>query len=193
MKTFLILLITALSGGPAFSQASVYALSVPGTKGQALELSAYQGQKLIVAICRADGADQQRLAGLDSLQKALDGKIPVILIPLSDLTEDAATSRQRVSIDSVPASLTRSGAVKGRRASGEQQHPLLRWLTHTELNTHFNSEIDTEDQLYVISESGELYADLKGDIDLGSDFMQRVLQRVDPGGDRAQQPEGERP
>lgn len=192
MKTVLILLITALGCGPVFSQSSVYDLSLQGRQGQSLDIAAYKGQKVILAICRADGADQQRLLRLDSLQKAFDGKIPVILVALSDLQEDVADSRRRVALDSVPASLTLSSAVRGRRASGEQQHPLLRWLTHTELNTHFNSEIQDEDQLYVISESGELYADLKGDIDLGSDFMQRVLQRADPRGQKTQPP-GERP
>jgi hypothetical protein len=49
-----------------------------------------------------------------------------------------------------------SGGVK--KDKGERQHPLVRWLTDIKQNQYFDGDVESDLQLYVISESGVLYA-----------------------------------
>jgi glutathione peroxidase-family protein len=41
--------------------------------------------------------------------------------------------------------------------NGENQHPLFKWLTHLNKNTHFDRDVEETGQLFIISKKGTLY------------------------------------
>jgi len=49
----------------------------------------------------------------------------------------------------------------GRKINGTSQHPLLKWVTNKPENGHFEHDVDESGDLFVISETGRLFAVLK--------------------------------
>ena len=73
--------------------------------------------------------------------------------------------------------LVLSGTVQVKKDKGNNQNPVMQWLTDGNKNSHFNADVETDQQIYVISESGVLYAVLEKGV-LPS-VIDQVLKQAD--------------
>ena len=146
-------------------QTSIYSISITGLKGQTINLSDYKGKKIMIAAATPAILQNGYLSFLDSLQ-AVYPSVAVIALPALDFGgTDIATIMDNIKNDSlVHVSLTPPSLVK--KENGNNQNRLMQWLTNDTENTHFNVEVLTDNQLYLVSKEGFLYAVLEKNVPL---------------------------
>jgi glutathione peroxidase-family protein len=153
---FYIVLLIAL---PAMSQTSIYDLTVHTVYGGNLKLEKYRGRKILIAVVSPDQLNKKGgLQFLDSIKNA-NPKLACIIVPADDMdtvTNDSAAMVNVKAKTSVDILVSDSGLVK--KANGGRQHPIVSWLTDVKQNEYFDRDIESDLDLYVISESGVLYA-----------------------------------
>ena len=158
MKYFLFFIL--LYSGQLFAQSSIYDQTVQSEKGKTISLSDYKGKKLLIAVVSTDNLKKKDAINYwDSLQTSNPGVV-VFVIPADDISKDTDTTNnntQQTSSDKV----TVTSIASAKKDKGSSQHPLMQWLTHVVKNSHFDADVETDIQLYVISESGLLYAVLE--------------------------------
>lgn len=154
---------------------SLYRLSVAlKDSGGSVNLVACQGKKVLVAVCDAREPDTQLLSQLNDVQEKYHDRLVVIVIPVNDLSSSAkavdASRWQGISGSYEVATLS-----AGKKSSGSAQHPLLWWVTNESGNGHFNHDIKGGGYLFVISETGRLFAVLKRSGPIEENTLQRII------------------
>lgn len=164
MKSIFIIVIIFCSMR-ATGQTSIYSIAIPGLKGQTINLNDYKGKKILIASVTPAILQNGYLAFLDSLQSVYPSVV-VIALPALDFGEvEIATIMDSIKNDSlVHISLTLPALVK--KKNGDSQNRLMQWLTTDTDNTHFNTEVTTDNQLYLINKDGFLYAVLEKNVPL---------------------------
>lgn len=146
---FLLILLFNLKGGSSF-----YALQFESLSGRLIQTASYQGKKVIIAVVSAEAPDLLQLRYLDSLQRA-SVNLEVIGVLTEDFGKKAKLKEVKDSTASLSITLTQPFKVKKNK---EDQHPLFTWLTSQKGNQHFDLDVQSEGQLFVISGKGTLYS-----------------------------------
>lgn len=152
---FLICIFSVLTASWLHAQNNFYDLSVVSSSGKVFSMSSYKGKKLLIVVAspgalRASSSAQY----LGKIQSAYPA-VSVLVLPAGDIGADStAEVKQFAELNNTMFSAAASIA-KDKQAV---QHPLLQWLTHKDSNRHFDGDITNDEQFYVISESGVLYA-----------------------------------
>lgn len=164
--------VTILFGQDA---SSFYQLSVAlKDTGRSINMVACQGKKVLVAVCDAYEPDIPLLAQLDELQQKYHDRLVVIVVPLNDLNASNKTVDANL-LQGIPGNYEVAKLSAGKKSGGSAQHPLLRWVTHQSENRHFNHDIKEGGYLFVISETGRLFAVLKRSGSIEQDIVLRIL------------------
>ena len=177
MKILLIGGFFMLASGGLLAQDNFYDLSVVSASGELANLSDYKGKKVLIVVA-SPGALQAKTPAryLGKIQSEYPG-ISVLILP-SDIGADslsAADSSSAIESKAYPVlNNTRFGAlIKAGKDKSSDRGAMLQWLTRANGNKHFEKDILSNEQYYVISESGVLYAVLEKEI---SDiFLKAVL------------------
>jgi len=155
MKLFILLVM--FYPGRLMAQSSVYNLSIQGLDGKTIKLSDYKGKKILIASASPDALKNDGLRFFDSLQSAYP-QIVVIAIPANDF---GGTKNTEI-IDEIKSDVSKHIIIASpadvKKNKGRDQNSILKWLTSISDNTHFDDDVQTDIQSYVISESGILYA-----------------------------------
>lgn len=164
-----------LTAGGLQAQSSFYDLSVVSSSGKVISLSAYKGKKLLIVIA-SPGALRAKTAAryLGKIQAAYPA-VSVLVLPATAAADSAGAAEVK-QLPGFSNTLYGTAAVITKNKQTEQ-HPLLQWLTRKENNKHFDKDISSDEQFYVISESGVLYAAL------GKGVSDMVLKEVLTAGD----------
>ncbi|HRO46329.1 hypothetical protein [Agriterribacter sp.] len=154
---------------------SLYQLSVPvRDSSRSINMVVFQGKKVLVAVCDAYNPDSQLLVQLEDLQRKYQERLAVIVIPINDLAPSSkAVDTMRWQGLSGNYQVSRFSA--GKKSSGSAQHPLLRWVTNKNENRHFDHDIKGGGYLFVISETGRLFAVLKPSMAVNGSVMGNIL------------------
>jgi len=174
MQYFIIFLI--LLSGSVVGQDGLYDRHVSTADGQALNMADFKGAKILVAAVSPPLLQKGRMAFLDSLQQAFP-TVKMIVIPAQDFDEQKQADRVVVELQGRPAQKAALASPASVKKTARDQHWLMRWLTNAEFNKHFNTEVNTDEQIYVISESGILYAKLEKGVPLK--VIEEVLRQED--------------
>jgi glutathione peroxidase len=174
MKLFFILCI--LYSGNAFSQSSIYDLDVRTPDGNTINMSNYKGQKILIVSVTAENLLTKDLHFWDSLQRT-NAPIAVVLIPANDLGKPFDDSTIEVIKNILSKNLILSASAKVKKAEAQNQDPIFQWLTHSDRNAHFNADVTTNKQIYIVSESGILYAVLEQGVPVT--VIDRALKQKD--------------
>lgn len=154
---------------------SFYQLSVPvRDSSRSINMVAFQGKKVLVAVCDAYEPDTPLLGQLDDLQQKYLDRLMVIVIPVNDLTPSSKAADVN-QWQGISGSYQVSRLSAGKKASGRAQHPLLRWVTNQSENRHFDHDIKGDGYLFVISETGRLFAVLKPSMAVNGSVMANIL------------------
>jgi glutathione peroxidase len=161
----------------AMSQSSVYNLALQTATGKAISLSNYKGQKILIASVSQDNLDKKAAFYFwDSLQK-VNPKVVIIIIPANDFGTDTDSVLKLSIISAAPANIVLASAANVKKDKGQNQNSIMRWLTTGSENSHFDQEVNSDYQIYVISESGVLYAVLEKGVPLS--VIDEVLKQDD--------------
>lgn len=143
-----------------FSQSSIYDLYIQKPEGDSISMSMFKGNKILIIAVSQDNLQKSDLNFWDSVQIS-NAPLVVILVPADDFGKTVDDSTIAVIKSNLSTNIILSDDVLVKKSEGQNQDPILQWLTHTDENTHFNAEITSGKQIYVVSESGVLYAVLE--------------------------------
>lgn len=156
MKIFIIAL-TLLIGNELLAQSSIYKINLQTIDGKTINFSDYQGKKIMLASVSPEIMKAQGLRFYDSIQK-INKNLVIIIIPASDF----GGSRNSEIINAVKSDTVKHVPIATlspvKKDKGASQNSVMKWVTSTTGNTHFNDDIQTDMETFLISESGILYA-----------------------------------
>ncbi|MEO6230420.1 MAG: hypothetical protein ABJB11_13695 [Ferruginibacter sp.] len=158
MKYFLMLLF--FIPGRSFSQTSLFDIQLKSLDGKIVRMKDYKGKKIVISTASAVILQSYQLAFLDSLQES-NPSIVVIAVPAIDFGGIDDSLKIGALKKSSRPNMVVAAADWVKKSNGIKQNRLLQWLTNSSQNTHFNADITMDAQLYIISESGVLYAVLE--------------------------------
>lgn len=136
-----------------------YNLVIQDINDSTVHMSSFQGKNVVVAEFDASNPDLDFLSGLDNLE-ASDSGLVVLMVPATDF-HGSLNSRQLQTLKSAIKGrnlVTETGMVS--KSAGNAQLSLFKWLTNVSENTHFDTDVTAENQIFLISPKGELYAAL---------------------------------
>jgi glutathione peroxidase len=165
-----------LIAGELQAQSSFYDLSVVSSSGKVISMSAYKGKKLLIVIASPEALGAKTAARYLGKIQAAYPAVSVLVLPSTATGADSTAAAEVKQLPGLSNTLYSTAAVTTKNKQTEQ-HPLLQWLTRKESNMHFDRDIECDEQFYVISESGVLYAAL------GKSVSDRVLNEVLTAGD----------
>jgi len=174
MKYFLFFLL--LLSGHVFAQTSLYSLQIQTIDGKTISLANFKGKKIIFSVTSPEKLHSKKLNFLDSVQVA-NPHVEVIVIPAEDFSGSSNAGLLATIKNSAPSRLVVMGSAKVKKDKKAEQHELMKWLTDTTYNNHFNAEVKTDDQLYIVSESGILYSVLEKGVSLNT--LNGILKQAD--------------
>jgi glutathione peroxidase len=158
------------------AQNNFYDLSVVSSSGNVVSMSAYKGKKLLIVIASPEVLRAKTAARyLGKIQSAYPA-VSVLILPATVTGVDSATAAEVKQFPRLNNTLY-SAATVSTKSKQTEQHPLLQWLTRKDSNKHFDRDITDDEQFYVVSESGVLYAAL------GKGVSDMVLKEVLTAGD----------
>lgn len=158
---------------------TVYSYSVPKIEGGVQQLSTYQGKKILIVtlpVSRNASADSL-LFSLDTLASARVTSLKVIAVPSY---EDGFTNAQRAQLkqwyrSKLSSSILITDGLYTRSSSGNQQHPLFKWLTKLAENEAFDVDISSPGCKFFTNSSGRLYGVLKERSKMWGNAVQKTL------------------
>ena len=158
-------------------QQSVYNISFKDIQGNQVTLQSFSGKKMLIAVLDAAHPDEMFLKKLDTLYRNNSSTLQVIAVPVSDFGRAISHKKLTALYNRLQLGFILSQTAKGKKANGAQQHPALYWLTHSISNTHFDNDVEEPGQLFVISETGDLFAVMNSKASPTSAAMARVISR----------------
>ena len=172
----IILSIIILFCGQFMAQSQVYNISIQSLDGKTINMADYKGKKIIVASVSPDNLQRGQLLFLDSLQLS-NPLVVVIIVPGTDFggMNDSLELEGIKRITSLHLTVAAAQGVK--KVNGGNQNRLMRWLTNATSNTHFDADVQSDNQMYMISESGILYAVLQNYPSSG--LIDRLIKQPD--------------
>lgn len=183
MKVLIYLFLIFCPASALFSQepSSLYKLSFRSLNSSPLNMADYQGKKILVAGYSATNPDKEVLLSLDQLYKDNKEKLVVIVIPVYDSGSHISTRAIRDNWRShLALSYILSDPGSSKKLNEEAVHPLLQWVTSKEYNRHFDQRINRDGKIFVISETGRLFAVLTGKAAMNRQTMAKILNMQVP-------------
>jgi len=160
----IIILFIIFCSNQIMAQVNLWEIQFQTLDGKTINMHDFKGKKILIASVSPEKLRNGSLKFLDSVQAAYPAAV-VIAIPAADYGDTLITDiimneiKNSVSYQSV---VTVPALVK--KESGINQFSLAAWLTHHEINGHFDADVSTDYQVFIISESGILYTELQEDI-----------------------------
>jgi len=162
IKTLMISLLSLFS---FFDESGIYSIRITKFDGTTISLSDYSGRKILITALDPSGNSKPLLKLIDSVNATFPGLIS-IAVPSYEYGGTAADSlvRNITGSDKYKAIITIPEYVT--KSSNSIQHGLFKWLTNVKENGHFDSDVRGSGQIFIINETGVLYAVL----DRGASF-----------------------
>jgi glutathione peroxidase-family protein len=159
------------------AQTSIYNYSISTKANLKYPLSNLMGKKLMIVVLPAQQGDTDLafIKRVDSIALAHLGSLQVIAVPS---TIDGATvnndglNKWYANILDSSIILSKSQAIY--KTNNNNQSDLFRWLTHANLNIHFDDDTAGPSSMYFINEKGELYSVFEP----GAKFSNKALSKV---------------
>lgn len=136
---------------------SIYSLRFETIAGNTIELSQYQGKKLLIVNTASDCGYTQQLDELEKLQQQYSDKLVIIGFPANDFKQQEKLSNEAIAEFckanfGVSFILSRKcGVIKN-----QHQHPIFEWLSHSNKNGWCNQAPVWNFSKYLIDENGRL-------------------------------------
>jgi glutathione peroxidase len=155
-------------------QSSIYNIQIESINGSTIGMNAFSNKKILITTISYDSVNIQQLLYLDSLQNT-DTSLKVIAIPAKDFSDTGndTTIAELVSSLDIDIVVTKSAYV--RKSAGSNQQPLSKWLTSVTENMHFDADIESIGQFFIVSKTGVLYSVLNNDVP--TDIFYQILNQ----------------
>lgn len=141
-------------------------------RGTVINMENYRGKKLIVYTV-ANSGDFVALKKLKNLVDGSDSLIAII-VPINDFNNSNIGAKVKEFLrDSLPQNFIISDICSAKNKSVSNGHPLLKWLSNKNQNTHFDFDFNESGQALFINPKGELYGNI-----LRCDFSDISVKKI---------------
>lgn len=174
----ILLFLSILTCSFSVFEKNIYTLHFKSLDKGEIDMSSYKGRKILIVAFDAGNPDRKQLRSLDTLYRQIATYLAVIAVPADDFnTAMSPSSLIKLLRDSLGLSYPITEISKARKDKGNLQHDLLQWLTSKDNNQHFDDDIAEQGQMYVVSETGILYASFKKNVTPAGKVLKEVLGR----------------
>ena len=180
LKYILLLLTGWAIGCTGFAQ-GIKNIAVKDVDGASVTAISNSGKKTLFIVLPS-GVDTALTNQLVRFRERQGDKVQVVGI-LS--VEDGYTADNRVVIKKAYKQLIENGMIltegmHTRKSAGEQQSPLLKWLTDKGSNGHFDMDVSSPGQKFFVSEQGRLYGVLGAETSLDGRIIDKICNTTVP-------------
>lgn len=158
---------------------SIYSFSIP-LNGNSQSLSGYEGKKILVVTLPTvqNAAADSMLYSLDTLSTAHTNTLKVIAVPSIEdgFTEVQASTLNTWYHSKLNSQVLITDGLYTHKASGLQQHPLFKWLTDVNQNTHFDIDAEGPGYKFFTNGNGQLYGVLRPSTKISGNAVQKTLR-----------------
>lgn len=171
-----LLLLSAIICSFSVLEKDIYALHCKSLDKEDINMSSCKGRKILIVEFNAANPDRKQLRALDTLFRQIRTYLAVVAIPVEDFGK-AMPEKNLVKLlrDSLGLDYPIAAISKAKKNTGADQHTLLQWLTDKANNQHFDTDVEEEGQMYVVSETGVLYACIKKSISPTGKILKDLL------------------
>lgn len=159
---------------------SIYTHSVITIEGVNKSLSNYQGKKILVITLpvQQNSSNDSLLHSLDSLYAVHSGSLIIIASPSYEdgYNPEAKESLKQWYRSFLSMDIIVTEGVYTRKISGNQQHPLFKWLTDKSKNDHFDIDVTGVNNKFIVWTTGELIGVLGAQTKIGGATMTSLLE-----------------
>jgi glutathione peroxidase-family protein len=159
------------------AQTSIYNYSIATKSNPKYPLSNFQGKKMMIVVLPAGQGDTDLalIKRIDSIALAHPGSLRVIAVPSStDGATDNNDGLNKWYTSLLDSSIILSKSQSIYKVNNGKQPELFQWLTHANLNVHFDDDTAGPGSMYFINEKGELYSVFEP----GARFSNKALSKV---------------
>ncbi|MEP6595873.1 MAG: hypothetical protein ABJA71_07990 [Ginsengibacter sp.] len=121
-------------------------------------MAEFKGKKIAIASLSPASLQQESTHTYWNSFKSGNPNTVLILIPANDFNSVAYPVKMENIKNNLSENIVLSVGVLVKKNNGSSQDAVMQWLTNSEKNFHFNEDVETDVQLYLISESGVLYS-----------------------------------
>lgn len=159
---------------PFSFQSSIYDLQIESISGNNISMSSYANKKILITTISSVSPDIIQIEYLDSLQNS-DSALRIIAVPAKDLGGSGNDAILALLADSLGIDITITKSAYVKKSAGSNQHPLFRWLTDVNENSHFDMDVEAIGQLFIVSRNGVLYSVLGNDVPV--EILSQILSQ----------------
>lgn len=141
-----------------------------------VEMNVYQGRQLIIACIDAYNPDTHAIRVLDSLNKL--NNVSVIGVLVTDFNKAKTSESILKMVQDAKISFPLTKLTSGKRNSGADQHPLMKWITSGGSKTHYSTDLNDPGQVFFINTNSILYAVLSKQVFTSPNLLSDVLSNV---------------
>ena len=179
MKKIIVVIATLYFGLASMAQApSIYSVSVNDINGNAINLSSYQGTKILICIApiKMSFIDSIKISEIDSLVKSYGNKVKVIGV-LSK--EDGFVDSNKAYIKNIYQSrginIVLTEGMFTKKTSGISQSALMKWVTTQSLNARFDIDATGVGSKYLLDKNGKMLSVFPPEVSFISDFLSNKI------------------
>ena len=140
-----------------FAQSNIYDIESHSIDSFDIALKNFKGRKMVIALASLENLNKGSLKFFDSLQSAYP-EMKVLVIP----SQDSVTEEGKQIIESARENPVKRSAIFTpviiAKDKSKEKNRLVKYLTDVKENAHFDVVYNNELQMFVVSESGYLYA-----------------------------------
>lgn len=138
-----------------FLVTGIYDYSFVKSDGTVINLSSYQGKKILIVNLATESEHAMQIAQLQQLQDQHSDSLIVIGFPSNSFGNEVKSDLEITPFLRSQYGATFPVAIKGD-VKGENIQPLFEWLTSSELNGQITTSVSGDFQKYLIDSDGEL-------------------------------------
>jgi glutathione peroxidase len=177
-SSYIFLLALLYLPGISLNAQSIYDQEFTNMAGKKVKLEACKGRKLLVVTLSGNEADTAILSQLSFFQNKYQDK--AVIIGVADI-EDGYTEGNKKRLNQLGDKYSKSffltEGMYVKKTSGSNQSALMKWLTDTNGNQHFNQDVKGVGHKFFLDELGRLYSVIGTEISLQSPVIDKVMNR----------------
>lgn len=158
-------------------QSNIYNIQIESVAGNNISMASYSNKKILITTISSVSPSVNQLQFLDSIQNA-DTSLRIIAVPAKDIDGVGNDMVIASLIDSLDLNIVVTKSAYVKKSAGNNQFPLFKWLTDVNENMHFNTDVESIGQFFIVSKNGILYSVLGNDVP-PEIFNQVLSQNID--------------
>lgn len=154
---------------------TIYNYSFTDINGNVVNMSAFEGKKILIVNTSSDSERVNQYAELETLYQAYKDSLVIIAFPSNSFgnepSEDSAI--QSFVTDNYGIHYLLASKIS---VAGENQHPLYQWLTKDSLNNVVSTPVQTDFYKFLINEQGSLMGVYTAEVSPMDTTLRRAIE-----------------